>query len=292
MWDVFICHAWEDKETIARPLAVALRKLGLKVWYDEFTLKIGDSLRRSIDYGLSKSKYGVVILSPHFFAKEWPQRELDGLVAREISSGKVILPIWHNVTREDIERFSPTLADRLGVSTTSGLNTVLKEILRVVRPEADLPSKPENKRESADRLLRVIRAMIEKPWESEIRDAKPVLRVMQVFLLWIFCSPFLLRCEWTSINIILVPLISLVTLAVWPVSLNVAVNFVLMLHIMNFFVLLLTSAFCNVDQLIMPLPSEILFLLLAVVNTLAAVFICHMRCYYPKSRSRKHWKLK
>lgn len=65
-WDLFISHASEDKEKIARPLAEALRKEGFKVWYDEFTLKIGDSLRRSIDYGLANSRYGLVILSPNF----------------------------------------------------------------------------------------------------------------------------------------------------------------------------------------------------------------------------------
>jgi len=133
MWDVFISHAWEDKETVARPLAEALSREGLKVWYDEFALTLGDSLRRSIDRGLAKSKYGVVILSPHFFAKEWPRRELDGLTAREASSGKTILPVWHNVTREDVERFSPVLADKLGVSTARGLDTVIQEILRVLR---------------------------------------------------------------------------------------------------------------------------------------------------------------
>jgi formylglycine-generating enzyme required for sulfatase activity len=139
-WDVFISHAWEDKEDIARPLAEALRQKGLLVWYDEFTLTLGDSLRRAIDRGLAQSRYGVVILSPNFFAKEWPQRELDGLVAREISSGKVILPVWHNVTWEDVSRFSPTLADKLAVSTTKGLDAVVEEILRALR--VDLKAGP------------------------------------------------------------------------------------------------------------------------------------------------------
>jgi hypothetical protein len=84
MWDIFICHASEDKEAIARPLANALKQAGLDVWYDEFTLTLGDSLRRKIDHGLARSRYGAVILSPHFFAKEWPQRELDGLTTKEI----------------------------------------------------------------------------------------------------------------------------------------------------------------------------------------------------------------
>lgn len=131
MWDVFISHASEDKESVARPLAEALSEAGLKVWYDEFALTLGDSLRRSIDYGLAKSRYGIVILSPNFFAKEWPQRELDGLTSREISSSKVILPIWHNLEFREVVNFSPTLADKLGVSTSKGMAFVVKQILSV-----------------------------------------------------------------------------------------------------------------------------------------------------------------
>ena len=138
MWDVFISHAWEDKEAIARPIANALSQAGVSVWYDEFTLTLGDSLRRSIDHGLAESRYGIVILSPHFFAKDWPQRELDGLIAKEISAGKTILPVWHNVTREDVVRCSPMLGDRIGVSTKSGLNTVVQEILRALHKSVSL----------------------------------------------------------------------------------------------------------------------------------------------------------
>ena len=82
MWDIFISHAWKDKEAVARPLAEKLKQAGLKVWYDEFTLKIGDSLRRSIDRGLAESRDGVVILSKHFFAKEWPQCKIEGTNCR------------------------------------------------------------------------------------------------------------------------------------------------------------------------------------------------------------------
>jgi hypothetical protein len=68
-WDIFICHASEDKEEIVRPMAKALLDEGLRVWYDEFTLTLGDHLRRSIDKGLALSRYGLVVLSPNFFAK-------------------------------------------------------------------------------------------------------------------------------------------------------------------------------------------------------------------------------
>lgn len=86
LFDVFICHASEDKDDFVRPLAEQLRKNHVEVWYDEFSLKVGDSLRRSIDIGLSKSRYGIVVLSRHFFKKEWSQWELDGLVQIQIKA--------------------------------------------------------------------------------------------------------------------------------------------------------------------------------------------------------------
>jgi formylglycine-generating enzyme required for sulfatase activity len=138
MWDVFISHAWEDKEALARPLAKALEREGLRVWYDEFTLRVGESLRRSIDHGLANSRYGAVILSPNFFAKEWPQKELDGLAAREVHGEKVILPIWHNITADQVRKYSPTLADRVAVSSDRGLEYVVGELLRVIKPTSEL----------------------------------------------------------------------------------------------------------------------------------------------------------
>ena len=99
MHDAFICHATEDKDSTARPVAKGLSSAGLSVWHDEFSLTVGDSLRRSIDRGLADSRYGVVILSPSFFKKNWPQTELDGLFAKEISGNKTILPIWHDLDR-------------------------------------------------------------------------------------------------------------------------------------------------------------------------------------------------
>lgn len=136
LWDAFISHATEDKERFVRPLAEALSKAGLRVWYDEFALRIGDSLRRSIDKGLSRSRYGIVVLSPSFFAKEWPQRELDGLVAREIGGEKVILPIWHEIDVAVVREQSPTLADRVAVNSREGLDNIVAKLLDVLKPQA------------------------------------------------------------------------------------------------------------------------------------------------------------
>lgn len=132
-YDVFISHASEDKAKLVRPLAKALENLGFKVWYDEFTLRVGDSLRQSIDQGLINSRFGIVVLSPAFFAKNWPQYELNGLTAREIDGKKVILPIWHNVDKGEVMRFSPTLADKVAVSSSvMSINRIAKEIAGVI----------------------------------------------------------------------------------------------------------------------------------------------------------------
>jgi hypothetical protein len=109
----------------------------VKVWYDEATLTLGDSLRRKIDEGLSRCRFGVVILSPNFFAKDWPQRELDGLVARETASGqKAIIPIWHMVTRLQVAQASPMLADRLAGNSNEGVQSLIKKIKEVLRASA------------------------------------------------------------------------------------------------------------------------------------------------------------
>ena len=104
----------------------------MRVWYDDFTLKVGDSLRRSIDRGLSHSRYGVVVLSPAFFGKDWPERELDGLVAKEVGGRKVILPVWLNVTAEDVRNYSLTLADRVAASSSDGLDAVVEKLVEAI----------------------------------------------------------------------------------------------------------------------------------------------------------------
>ena len=117
-YDFFISHASEDKEVFVRQLAEALQSKGASVWYDEFTLKVGDSLRREIDRGLVNSRFGVVVLSEAFFKKEWPQKELDGLVALEAQGLSRILPIWHKVSVDEVAHYSPTLADKVALNTS------------------------------------------------------------------------------------------------------------------------------------------------------------------------------
>ena len=116
--DVFISHASEDKEVFVRELARVLSETyGLNVWYDEFSIKWGDSLRTVIDKGLSNSRYGVVVISRNFIRKGWTNYELDGLFQIEMTKGKTILPIWHDITKDEVQNFSPSLAGRKALNT-------------------------------------------------------------------------------------------------------------------------------------------------------------------------------
>ena len=118
-YDVFVSHAWEDKTDFVDEFVIELKNQGLKVWYDKDRMKIGDSMRERIDNGLSKSRYGIVVLSPDYIAesKYWTKEELNGLFQMETINGKMILPIWHKLTKKQVVEYSPIIADRLAMTT-------------------------------------------------------------------------------------------------------------------------------------------------------------------------------
>jgi hypothetical protein len=134
--DFFICHATEDKTSFVRPLAELLRAYGANVWYDEFTITVGDSLSRKVDEGLATARYGVVVISKAFFTKKWTEYELRGLTTRDIEAGNVILPIWLGVDKKDVVNFSPPLADKAAIVTDgSDIESVALRLLELARPE-------------------------------------------------------------------------------------------------------------------------------------------------------------
>lgn len=131
--DVFISHASEDKAAVARPLADALIRAGVSVWLDDYELRIGDSLRRKIDNGLAQSRFAIVVMSHSFFAKRWPQYELDGIVSRSVSGAQRMLPIWHEITEAEIMAEAPWLVDKIARSTAQyTIEQIAVEIAGVV----------------------------------------------------------------------------------------------------------------------------------------------------------------
>lgn len=120
-YDVFVSHAWEDKDDFVDEFVDELRNLGIKVWYDTSEIKWGDSMRKRIDGGLRKSRFGVAVLSPNYISegKYWTKAELDGLFQLDSIGGKVLLPIWHNLTKKEVMEYSPIIASKLAMNTAS-----------------------------------------------------------------------------------------------------------------------------------------------------------------------------
>ncbi len=134
--DLFISHASEDKNDFVRPLAELLKKYGVDVWYDEFELRIGKSLSRSIDLGIANSNFGLIVLSEAFFTKNWTEYELKSLNSYEVESGDVLLPVWKDVDAKKVRSFSPYLADKFALTTDNkSLEEITLKIIEVVKPE-------------------------------------------------------------------------------------------------------------------------------------------------------------
>jgi hypothetical protein len=132
----FICHDWRDKKTIAQPIAIGLSKMRCPVWYDEFSIKVGDSLRASVERGLKESKKCVLVLSPDFLNnKGWTRTEFDSIFTRQILEGSdVVLPVWCGVTKQQVFDYSPSLLDRLAVRWDEGIDEVLSKLCRAIGP--------------------------------------------------------------------------------------------------------------------------------------------------------------
>ncbi|MDF9716632.1 TIR domain-containing protein [Nocardioides sp. ChNu-153] len=134
--DVFLSYASEDKDEVARPLKGALEARGLSVWFDEIKIKGGLSIRQEIEKGIARARFGVVILSPDFFAKQWTQAELDALFSKKTSTGEnLILPVWHRVTKDQVHAQSPLLAGILTLNTSlMTVDELADALAEAVRP--------------------------------------------------------------------------------------------------------------------------------------------------------------
>jgi retron-type reverse transcriptase len=147
--DFFISHASEDKDEIVRPLADALIEAGISVWYDEYTLQIGDSLRQKIDEGLAVSRFGIVILSNKFFEKKWPAKELNGLISRQVEGTNIIIPIRHKISQQEILKNSPLVADILSINSDKGIPFIVQKLKALLSSENSKPKdqdRPKNEK--------------------------------------------------------------------------------------------------------------------------------------------------
>ena len=189
IYDVFICHASEDKDDFVRPLAELLAQQHIEVWYDEFSLSIGDSLSQKIDEGLAKSRFGIVVLSPSFFKKPWAKRELKGLTAREIFEKQdIILPIWHRVGLDEVIKYSPPLADKKAISSSDGISAVMRQLVRRLKPDES----PLVVAREVLNSLKLNPPAISDEWWLDMIEYKEELRFPDTNMgrRWIFPLPF------------------------------------------------------------------------------------------------------
>lgn len=159
----FICHAKEDKDALARPIAAELSRLDYIVWFDEYTLKPGDDLREMIESGIRECRKCIVLLTPNFISnRRWARREFDSIVSRElIKEGNVLIPIWSDVSEEQVYEFSPSLLNRLAITcnikelTEKEITRLCHELIRTLGPptvESDDHSANNSIRKRAIRL--------------------------------------------------------------------------------------------------------------------------------------------
>ena len=131
----FISHDSIDKDLIARPIAIGLAKLMCPVWFDEYSLNIGDHLRESIEKGIRECTKCVLILSPNFINnKGWTKVEFNSIFTRElIEETNIVLPVWCGVSKKELYEYCPTLVDKVGVKIELGLETVIGKLNNAIR---------------------------------------------------------------------------------------------------------------------------------------------------------------
>lgn len=130
----FISHAKSDSREFAKKLVNTLSRLGCPVWFDEYSLKIGDSLLESIEAGLKETDKCILILSLDFLSNEsWCKHEFKSASMKQIFEKRnIMLPIWHGVNSEDVYQYSAILADTVGLQSSLGEEQVAKKLVEVL----------------------------------------------------------------------------------------------------------------------------------------------------------------
>ena len=122
--DVFLCHAWDDRQGAAKDMHDLLESRGVSVWFSEKDVGLGTSLLREIDRGLAKSRVGIVLVTPALLRRlqgeSIADKELSALLARDL-----LVPIVHNTSYEALREVSPLLASRTGLSTAENSMAVV-----------------------------------------------------------------------------------------------------------------------------------------------------------------------
>ena len=146
--DLFLCHAWDDREELAKDFYDELTAYGASVWFSETEVMLGQSLMREIDKGLAKSRIGIVLVTPALLAS----LEKGGVADKELSALLAtdrVIPIAHGVTFEEIVDISPLLASRAGLTIDDKLPMVeaAKKVAASAAVQGEETKPPGNSRD-------------------------------------------------------------------------------------------------------------------------------------------------
>jgi hypothetical protein len=114
--DIFLCHAWDDRQGAAKDLYNLLKTRGVNVWFSEEDIRLGVPFLREIDRGLAKSRSGIVLVTPNFLKRIQGESIADKELSVLLQQGQLV-PIMHGTTFEALREVSPMLASRNGLST-------------------------------------------------------------------------------------------------------------------------------------------------------------------------------
>ena len=132
---IFLCYASEDKEEFVNKLAFELKNIGLDVWFDEYEICPGMSIRDKIDKGIRFCDIGIIVLSHDFFRKSWTAWELNGLVQKMVNGATILLPIYYKITASDVMQYSPSLADICAIKDFEEVTEIAKKIYETIYPQ-------------------------------------------------------------------------------------------------------------------------------------------------------------
>jgi hypothetical protein len=118
-YDVFISHANKDKEDYVEDLYKSLNKLGVNIFFDKESLEWGDNWKDKILSGANKAEFAIIVISENFFDREWTERELKEFLNKQNRNGqKLILPILHRISMEQLQKKYPSVADIQAIEST------------------------------------------------------------------------------------------------------------------------------------------------------------------------------
>ena len=111
-YDVFLSHASKDKSDYVESLYMVLRRLGISIFYDSDSISWGDNWKQAILKGTAVSEFAIIVISENFFGREWTERELSEFLKRQNESGqKIVLPLLHNITLDQLKEHYPELEE-------------------------------------------------------------------------------------------------------------------------------------------------------------------------------------